>query len=72
MTQQSEKVSGILHCSFCGASQEKAECIVAGPSVQICADCIEVCMSVVLDRRIMARTKVNHLDIPKPTKVMDA
>lgn len=39
--------SGTLHCSFCGKRQEDVNKIVAGRSVYICNECIELCNEIV-------------------------
>ncbi len=39
--------SGEIHCSFCGLSKEEAKGhIIAGPTVFICRDCIDMCVEV--------------------------
>ena len=35
-----------LYCSFCGKSQHEVKKLIAGPSVFICDECIELCQSV--------------------------
>ena len=42
----SEKV---LYCSFCGKSQHEVKKLIAGPSVFICDECIELCNDIVRD-----------------------
>ena len=39
----------ILHCSFCGKSQDEVKKLVAGRGVYICDECIEVCINIVAD-----------------------
>jgi len=39
----------ILHCSFCGKSQHDVRTLVAGPSVFICDECVELCVDIVRD-----------------------
>jgi ATP-dependent Clp protease ATP-binding subunit ClpX len=46
------KVSGSdlknpLYCSFCGKSQQEVRKLIAGPSVFICAECVELCMDII-------------------------
>ncbi len=45
----SEKVSGekLLYCSFCGKSQHEVRKLIAGPSVFICDECIELCNDII-------------------------
>jgi ATP-dependent Clp protease ATP-binding subunit ClpX len=47
-----EKKSGtekLLYCSFCGKSQHEVKKLIAGPSVFICDECIELCNEIVRD-----------------------
>jgi len=41
----SDKIGGekLLYCSFCGKSQHEVRKLIAGPSVFICDECIELC-----------------------------
>ena len=44
-----EKNSGdkLLYCSFCGKSQHEVRKLIAGPSVFICDECIELCNDII-------------------------
>ena len=48
-----EKKSGsaekLLYCSFCGKSQHEVKKLIAGPSVFICDECIELCNDIIRD-----------------------
>ncbi|WP_374557726.1 ClpX C4-type zinc finger protein [Aquitalea pelogenes] len=44
-------------CDFCGKSQDDVSRIVAGPKADICDECIELAMSVILEIRIQDRAK---------------
>ncbi|MBL8444726.1 MAG: ATP-dependent Clp protease ATP-binding subunit ClpX, partial [Zoogloeaceae bacterium] len=47
-----EKKSGnekLLYCSFCGKSQHEVRKLIAGPSVFICDECIELCNDIIRD-----------------------
>ena len=41
------KGHGTLYCSFCGASQHEVKRLVAGPGVNICNDCVELCRDII-------------------------
>ena len=45
----SEKGSGekLLYCSFCGKSQHEVRKLIAGPSVFICDECVELCDDII-------------------------
>ena len=37
----------ILYCSFCGKSQHEVRKLIAGPTVFICDECVELCMDII-------------------------
>lgn len=40
-----------LYCSFCGKSQHEVQQLIAGPTVFICDECVDLCMTIVEERR---------------------
>ena len=36
-----------LYCSFCGKSQHEVKKLIAGPTVFICDECVELCMDII-------------------------
>lgn len=40
----------VLRCSFCNKSQDQIRKLIAGPSVFICDECVEVCVDIMVDR----------------------
>ena len=38
----------MLYCSFCGKSQHEVRKLIAGPTVFICDECVELCMDIIL------------------------
>jgi ATP-dependent Clp protease ATP-binding subunit ClpX len=64
----SEKV---LYCSFCGKSQHEVKKLIAGPSVFICDECIELCNDIIRDE-VPAETtvgKATKSDLPTPGEI---
>ncbi|MFN2568344.1 MAG: ATP-dependent Clp protease ATP-binding subunit ClpX [Candidatus Dormibacteria bacterium] len=57
MTERSEGRSRHARCSFCGKGQEQVRKLVAGPSVYICDQCIDLCQEVLEDDRRTATQK---------------
>ncbi|HMM55874.1 MAG TPA: ATP-dependent Clp protease ATP-binding subunit ClpX [Candidatus Desulfobacillus sp.] len=51
MTDKKSKTAGekLLYCSFCGKSQHEVRKLIAGPSVFICDECIELCNDIIRD-----------------------
>ncbi len=69
-----EKVSGekLLYCSFCGKSQHEVRKLVAGPSVFICDECIELCNDIVREETQGDQPgKGAKSDLPVPHDIRD-
>ena len=68
-----EKKSGsekLLYCSFCGKSQHEVKKLIAGPSVFICDECIELCNDIVRDEISADQGgKVAKSDLPTPKEI---
>ena len=64
----SEKV---LYCSFCGKSQHEVKKLIAGPSVFICDECIELCNDIIRDEIPVdgVDSKVAKSDLPIPSEI---
>jgi ATP-dependent Clp protease ATP-binding subunit ClpX len=64
----SEKV---LYCSFCGKSQHEVKKLIAGPSVFICDECIELCNDIIRDEvpTETAETRAAKSDLPVPAEI---
>ncbi len=65
------KGGGALNCSFCGKSQREVKKLIAGPSVYICDECVELCNSIIVDddnpKEITKKNDALHL--PKPMEI---
>jgi ATP-dependent Clp protease ATP-binding subunit ClpX len=58
----------ILYCSFCGKSQHEVKKLIAGPTVFICDECVELCMDIIKEEKKSSFTK--HEDgVPKPKEI---
>ena len=51
----------ILYCSFCGKSQHEVRKLIAGPTVFICDECVELCMDIIKEES--KDTFVKHQDV---------
>jgi ATP-dependent Clp protease ATP-binding subunit ClpX len=49
MTEKKTPGEKLLYCSFCGKSQHEVRKLIAGPSVFICDECIELCNDIIRD-----------------------
>ncbi|MHB1496033.1 MAG: ClpX C4-type zinc finger protein, partial [Acidithiobacillus sp.] len=57
-----------LYCSFCGKSQHEVRKLIAGPSVFICDECIELCNDIVKDE-ILDDHSEGQDKLPKPMEI---
>jgi len=57
----------ILRCSFCGKSQNEVKKLIAGPSVYICNECIDICNEIINDDEQQEATL--HTVLPKPQEI---
>lgn len=58
----------VLHCSFCGKSQDEVRKLIAGPTVYICDECIELCNEIVAEEA-EERFVPGKLTVPKPMEI---
>lgn len=59
-----------LYCSFCGKSQHEVKKLIAGPSVFVCDECIDLCNEIIRDEVPNAAIeKVNASELPTPVDI---
>jgi ATP-dependent Clp protease ATP-binding subunit ClpX len=58
----------ILRCSFCGKSQNEVKKLIAGPSVYICNECIDICNEIINDDE-QAEAATIRTSLPKPHEI---
>ena len=66
MNKKNEKDS--LFCSFCGKSQKEVKKLIAGPTVFVCDECVELCMDIIKEDTKNNKIKIKQ-DIPKPREI---
>ena len=70
--RRDEKGKGsVLHCSFCGKSQDEVRKLIAGPTVYICDECIELCNEIIAEESEEERLVKGKLTVPKPREIKD-
>jgi len=65
------ETSDLLKCTFCGKSQKQVRKLIAGPSVYICDECIELCNEIIeeeLGQQVAESTQSLELPTPKEIK----
>jgi ATP-dependent Clp protease ATP-binding subunit ClpX len=70
-----EKVGGekLLYCSFCGKSQHEVRKLIAGPSVFICDECIDLCNDIIREEASTdsGAGKATKSDLPSPHEICE-
>ena len=55
-----------LFCSFCGKSQHEVRKLIAGPTVFICDECVELCMDIIKEEnKVIGSPKTSNVETPK-------
>jgi ATP-dependent Clp protease ATP-binding subunit ClpX len=71
MTRKKDDRGGDLVCSFCGKSQDEVKKLIAGPTVYICDECIELCNDIIAEE--FEKEEAAKLStVPKPTEIKKA
>ena len=66
MSEKNNK--NILYCSFCGKSQHEVRKLIAGPTVFICDECVELCMDIIKEENKDSFVK-NQEGVPSPQEI---
>ena len=74
MTEERQGRSGdsskILYCSFCGKSQHEVRKLIAGPSVFICDECVELCNDIIREE-LEEKAHAARSHLPKPKEILE-
>ncbi|PNS08295.1 ATP-dependent Clp protease ATP-binding subunit ClpX [Solilutibacter silvestris] len=62
--------SKILYCSFCGKSQHEVRKLIAGPSVYICDECVELCNDIIREE-LEQKSDSTRSALPKPQEILE-
>jgi len=60
----------LLYCSFCGKSQHEVRKLIAGPSVFICDECVELCNDIIREE-MQEQSPTGSSKLPKPREIND-
>ena len=58
----------LLYCSFCGKSQHEVRKLIAGPSVFICDECVELCNDIIREE-MQEKSSTGTSKLPKPQEI---
>ncbi len=69
MSRRDSDTFGNLVCSFCGKSQREVKKLIAGPTVHICDECIELCNDIIREEAQKEDIKTGTTKVPKPSEI---
>jgi ATP-dependent Clp protease ATP-binding subunit ClpX len=61
----------LLYCSFCGKSQNEVRKLIAGPSVFICDECVDLCNDIIREEIQEATGDSDNTKLPIPEEIND-
>ena len=59
----------LLHCNFCGKSQHEVRKLIAGPSVYVCDECVELCNDIIREELQESREETENRKLPTPKEI---
>ena len=69
MTKESGDKSKLLYCSFCGKSQHEVRKLIAGPSVFICDECVDLCNDIIREEVQESSADGAKSKLPRPREI---
>ena len=61
----------LLYCSFCGKSQHEVRKLIAGPSVFVCDECVDLCNDIISEELQEAKTSETVEKLPTPVEISE-
>ena len=61
----------LLFCSFCGKNQNEVRRLIAGPSVYICDECVDLCTDIITEETQVSDDQETAGSLPVPTEIKD-
>lgn len=68
MANHTDDTRGFLHCSFCGKSQHEVKKLIAGPSVFICDECVDLCTDIIKEEQKL-EVATDERGLPTPSEI---
>jgi ATP-dependent Clp protease ATP-binding subunit ClpX len=70
-TNTTNSTDKVLHCSFCGKSQHEVKKLIAGPSVFICDECIDLCTDIIQEEIAKLPKEEGDDSLPTPHQIRE-
>ncbi len=65
-----ESSDEVLRCSFCNKSQREVKKLIAGPTVFICDECVDICLDIIAEDRMLEQQQDTTLPKPREVKAL--
>jgi ATP-dependent Clp protease ATP-binding subunit ClpX len=69
MSEDNKSDDKLLYCSFCGKSQHEVKKLIAGPSVFVCDECVDLCNDIIREERLEATPGQQEEKLPSPREI---
>ncbi len=69
--EKNNKSKELLYCSFCGKSQNEVKKLIAGPSVYVCDECVELCNDIIREEFLDTENNSEYTQVLKPKEVKE-
>ena len=71
MSEPTDNDNKLLYCSFCGKSQHEVKKLIAGPSVYVCDECVDLCNDIIREEIQEISPKHDPSSLPTPMDIRD-
>ncbi|RKZ89614.1 MAG: ATP-dependent Clp protease ATP-binding subunit ClpX [Gammaproteobacteria bacterium] len=72
MSDDNNSDDKLLYCSFCGKSQHEVKKLIAGPSVFVCDECVDLCNDIIREEMQEVTTDDSESSLPTPREINEA
>jgi ATP-dependent Clp protease ATP-binding subunit ClpX len=72
MSEDNNNDDKLLYCSFCGKSQHEVKKLIAGPSVFVCDECVDLCNDIIREELLEVTPEQEQEHLPTPREINEA
>tara|TARA_R110002111_G_scaffold37211_2_gene71703 strand:- start:575 stop:1849 length:1275 start_codon:yes stop_codon:yes gene_type:complete len=72
MSDDNNNDDKLLYCSFCGKSQHEVKKLIAGPSVFVCDECVDLCNDIIREELLEVTPEQKEEQLPTPREINEA
>ena len=71
MSEDNNNDDKLLYCSFCGKSQHEVKKLIAGPSVFVCDECVDLCNDIIREELLEVSPEEEQEHLPTPREITE-